>query len=335
VGGRRLTNSRANVTAERIILDAGCVVSAPLPALSGPPLARGHRSEGGGTFLSGPWGHRRPSAVSWPRAPSMEAYLELPPHQRNGPPSSAKHKVFLESRFADAVGGYGSETREIWGIRLVFVALVMGLVWELLFFPVWSFDQGLNMRILLAFITVQPLQFILERVGPVGAIIVVVGAYLIERARPDPMPLAGRVWNRERLAIAFAVGGAAVFLWILGTLSTMPVAMSFLIREGTSLTVLIGLGLYLLWTAERLDGVFPKRLGPVAIAVALLAGALNFVTFARLFGLMEPSWSDYPTLTVATNLLAAGSLSIWIVIYGRILRRPRIAPPPIAPAAEA
>ena len=61
VGGRRLTISRANVTVGRIILDAGCVVSAPLPALSGPPLARGHRSEGGGTFLSGPEGP--PSAV--------------------------------------------------------------------------------------------------------------------------------------------------------------------------------------------------------------------------------------------------------------------------------
>jgi len=32
-----------------------------LPVLSGPPLARGHRSEGGGTFLSGPEGP--PSAV--------------------------------------------------------------------------------------------------------------------------------------------------------------------------------------------------------------------------------------------------------------------------------
>src|SRR2546425_1638112 len=61
VGCRRLTRSRANVTAVRIILGASCVVSAPLPVLSGPPLARGHRSEGGGTFLSGPEGP--PSAV--------------------------------------------------------------------------------------------------------------------------------------------------------------------------------------------------------------------------------------------------------------------------------
>src|SRR5256884_4105603 len=61
VGCRRLTRSRVNVTAWRIILGASCVVSAPLPVLSGPPLARGHRSEGGGTFLSDPEGS--PSAV--------------------------------------------------------------------------------------------------------------------------------------------------------------------------------------------------------------------------------------------------------------------------------
>src|SRR2546421_13068161 len=51
VGCRRLTRSRANVLAGRFILGASCVVSAPLPVLSCPPLARGHRSEGGGSFL--------------------------------------------------------------------------------------------------------------------------------------------------------------------------------------------------------------------------------------------------------------------------------------------
>ncbi len=34
-----------------IILPMGCVVSAPLPSLSGPPLARGRLPDGGGTFL--------------------------------------------------------------------------------------------------------------------------------------------------------------------------------------------------------------------------------------------------------------------------------------------
>src|SRR5256886_14077908 len=41
VGCRRLTRSRVNVLAGRFILDAGCVVSAPLPALSGPSACAG------------------------------------------------------------------------------------------------------------------------------------------------------------------------------------------------------------------------------------------------------------------------------------------------------
>ena len=69
VGGRRLTMSRVNVLAGRIILDASCVVSAPLPALSGPPLARGHGSEGGGTFLSDP-----KVTVGRPRSPGRSAH---------------------------------------------------------------------------------------------------------------------------------------------------------------------------------------------------------------------------------------------------------------------
>src|SRR5216110_1397495 len=39
----------------------------------------------GGRSSAAPKGHRRPSAVSWPRAPSMEVYLELPP---DGPHST-------------------------------------------------------------------------------------------------------------------------------------------------------------------------------------------------------------------------------------------------------
>src|SRR5437016_14316602 len=54
VGCRRLTRSRVNVTARRIILVASCVVSAPWPVLPRPPLARGRRSVGAAT------GHRAP-----------------------------------------------------------------------------------------------------------------------------------------------------------------------------------------------------------------------------------------------------------------------------------
>src|SRR5881397_1780933 len=61
VGCRRLTRSRVNVLAGRFILDAGCVVSAPLPALSGRSACAGPPTWGGGTFLSNP--ERSPSAV--------------------------------------------------------------------------------------------------------------------------------------------------------------------------------------------------------------------------------------------------------------------------------
>src|SRR5207247_2657523 len=50
--------------------DAGCVVSAPLPSLSGPPLARGRLSFGGGTFLSALAG-----TVGRPRPPGFAARI--------------------------------------------------------------------------------------------------------------------------------------------------------------------------------------------------------------------------------------------------------------------
>src|SRR5207244_8867231 len=56
VGCRRLTRSRVNVLAGRFILDAGCVVSAPLPALSGPSACAGPPTWGGGTLLGDPEG---------------------------------------------------------------------------------------------------------------------------------------------------------------------------------------------------------------------------------------------------------------------------------------
>src|SRR5207249_7285816 len=91
VGCRRLTRSRVNVLAGRFILDAGCVVSAPLPALSGPSACAGPPTWGGGTFLSDPEGHRRPSAVSWPSSPFIGSYLDLAtPERVDSNPAGAK-----------------------------------------------------------------------------------------------------------------------------------------------------------------------------------------------------------------------------------------------------
>src|SRR5437773_7005423 len=90
---------------------------------------------------------------------------------------------------------------EIWGIWLILVALVLGLVWRLMYFPIWTTEHeyGLSMRILLTFIEVRPLQYVLERLGPAGWIIGGLGAYLVERARVGLTHIPGAKWNRERI----------------------------------------------------------------------------------------------------------------------------------------
>src|SRR5205807_1850615 len=49
----------------------------------------------GGRSSAAPKGHRRPSAVSWPRAPFMEVYLELP---TCGAPSPLPRKTQISKR---------------------------------------------------------------------------------------------------------------------------------------------------------------------------------------------------------------------------------------------
>src|SRR5438876_9434033 len=111
------------------------------------------------------------------------------------------------------------------------------------------------MRILLAFIVVEPLEFVVARVGPAAWIIGGVGAYLIESARAKLTDIPSRSWNRERIAIGFAVGAGATFLAGPGVIVDLPFTLWFLVHAATGITVMIALGLYLLWTAERVAGV--------------------------------------------------------------------------------
>lgn len=71
VGCRRLTRSRVNVLAGRFILDAGCVVSAPLPALSGPSACAGPPYLGRGDVPQQP----RKVTVGRPRSPGRSRHL--------------------------------------------------------------------------------------------------------------------------------------------------------------------------------------------------------------------------------------------------------------------
>src|SRR5439155_20753578 len=74
VGGRRLTRSHVNVLAGRFILDAGCVVSAPLPALSGPSACAGPPYLGRGDVPQQPRG----VTVGRPRSPGRPRHPEVP-----------------------------------------------------------------------------------------------------------------------------------------------------------------------------------------------------------------------------------------------------------------
>src|SRR6266581_7314938 len=206
VGCRRLTRSRVNVTVGRIILDAGCVVSAPLPALSGPPLARGHHSEGGGTFLSDP--ERPPSAVRGLLAGRTKCRaLFGPAAVPAGPRRLAECKrLFAAGRRHRPKEDPMRAGREEYGIRILFVALVLALVNGIVWFPVWSSGpEGTGMRILLGFVTIQPLAFILERLLPSVAIVGVLGAYLVEIGRHETRGGRGGWWDRARFAFVSAI----------------------------------------------------------------------------------------------------------------------------------
>src|SRR5213594_3430610 len=74
VGCRRLTRSHVNVLAGRFILDAGCVVSAPLPALSGPSACAGPPYLGRGDVPQQP----RKVTVGRPRSPGRPRHPEVP-----------------------------------------------------------------------------------------------------------------------------------------------------------------------------------------------------------------------------------------------------------------
>src|SRR5207244_10643278 len=192
-------------------------------------------------------------------SPLLESILpSAPPLLDRRRPTNVR--LFCRTAAVPIMDDHGRGLLEFWGIRLVLVALVLGLVWKFLYFPVWS-ASGSDMRILLAFIAVEPLEFVLARVGPAAWIIGGVGAYLIESARAKLTNAPNRSSNRERIAIRFAAGARATFLAGPGVIMDLPFTLWFLIHAATGITVLIALGLYLLWTAERVARVSLRKLG--------------------------------------------------------------------------
>jgi hypothetical protein len=216
---------------------------------------------------------------------------------------------------------------ELHGLRLVLVALVLGLVASVMYFPIWTFDRGLSMRILLAYINVEPLQFLLAPTLPGAGIFGLLAILALETGRRASRTRVGSWWNRERVAILFAVCAQAVYLAFL----SIPGSYSWsgsgldpltLFRIVSRFVVLTGLGLYLYWTAERFDGIATRWLGPSALALAYVSATLNTLAYDVLrFPNVIDQMATEPTLSVAAALVGMGSLGIWIGVYGRIIFR--------------
>lgn len=203
------------------------------------------------------------------------------------------------------------------GIRLLIVALVLSLVWKILYFPVWSIERGLSMHTLLSFVTVPSLSFVLGRLGPAAVIIGVLGVYLIERGRRGPTHGLVSWWDRERVAIAS--GGGAMSLGILVSIVGVDIGVWFLGTMGSGIAVLAAVGLYLFWTAERIAGTSVRELGFAAFIFAGASAALGLLTVRLLFPPISPRLVLDPFLTQAGAVLGAASLALWIVIYSRML----------------
>lgn len=214
------------------------------------------------------------------------------------------------------------------GVRVLFAALVLGLANGIAWFPVWS-ASGDHMLVLLAFVTVQPLAFILERLLPTLAIIGVLGAYLIESGRQDAARGRRQWWDGERVAIIIAALAAAALLEsivfpISPSLNLLPAYAA----ANTALAVAVSL--YLFWTANRMTGSPTKAVRMVAVGLACASAALGFSLTSSLGMLPLGGQNVIPWMDIARWLLGEASLALWVAVYAGILLRGRTSPTPIS-----
>jgi len=269
----------------------------------------------------------------------MEVYLELPPVGKVTDGSGLTVTYFWRSHFLSLVDRLRLRFLERCGIGLLFVSLVLGLIGNLVYFPIWTIDRGLSMRALLAYVTVPPLQYILERVLPGAGVVGFLAIVLIEAGRERSQRSFGSWWNRERLALASVVGAGAV------DLSSIPISGTYfvtgldpwmLLRSLLSIVVVTGTSLYLFWTAERFGRTFTRALGSVALSLAVASAGLNPFWYPGrwiLDALVDVRALSI-SLSVAGATLAVLSLVLWIVAYAGVLPWSPVARPPASVASE-
>ena len=223
------------------------------------------------------------------------------------------------------------------GTWLLLVALGLGLLGKLMYFPIWTADRGLSMRILLSYVTVEPVWFILERLLPGAGIIGLAAIALIEAGHGRSRDVLGSRWNRERVAILSGIAAGAALI------ASVPIAGSYtgsgsdpwtLVRAALGLGLLASLGLYLVWTAERLNGTMARWLGTVALAFAIVSGVLQLLAYGDLSRAIGFGPYISPTLSVAAALTDASSMALWIGIYVGVLLRAPLLPAPTSVAIE-
>ncbi|TLZ74585.1 MAG: hypothetical protein E6K14_03170 [Methanobacteriota archaeon] len=225
--------------------------------------------------------------------------------------------------------------REEYGIRTLFVALVLALANGIVWFPVWSSGpEGTGMRILLGFVTIQPLAFILERLLPSVAIVGVLGAYLVESGRHETRGGRGGWLDRARFAFASAiVAGVALLASIVFLAGSGFSLMPFYPVAGVAIT--LASGLYLLWTAERMAGASARGLDVAALAIACVSAALRFTTDAPLGVAPVDLWNGIRWMDITRWLLGEISVALWIVVYSGIVLRGQVVRASVSVAGDA
>lgn len=211
-----------------------------------------------------------------------------------------------------------TEARTINGVRLVLVALVLALASKSLLLPVWLTASPLDI------VRAQVLAswFLSFAVGVVGFLSI----YLLEWTRQGS-PRSSPSWDRERLSI-LAAGIAAIALLESGLLLGYfyrpdDLELWDLSRLALRVVVMVGVGLFLVWTAARLGGNSVRRLSIVAFAIAVFSALLDSSILVYFVPPNEPLSPVGRGLIVGGLALGAISLAFWIVVYTRILQMAR------------
>ena len=159
--------------------------------------------------------------------------------------------------------------------------------------------------------------------------IVAVGGIESNRGRSLPAP---RTWDSARVA-ALSAFLAGVFILVSGMILELVYLpehqLLTTVRIAAAAAIGLGVGLYLLWTAERMGA--PRTLSRIALILGIVSAGLAASEAAAV--LLGGSFADsLGSILLAVSVPASGILSLlaWIVVYAGILGRFRVTGGPSA-----